>query len=117
MHSYLIRDNSSEHKGTDRQPRQRQHKQAETNANKADTLELEVCWLISLVAKDEKQYDSIFYLNFNRCTLSSKSCLIISLQNLLSMESAKEKENKKLNDEILQLLSQPTAKARIKTIT
>ena len=29
------------------------------------------------------------------------------------MESAKEKENKKLNDEILQLLSQPTAKVRI----
>ncbi len=26
------------------------------------------------------------------------------------MESAKEKENKKLNDEILELLSQPTAK-------
>ena len=29
------------------------------------------------------------------------------------MESAKEKENKKLNDEILQLLSQPTAKVKI----
>ena len=54
MHSYLIRDNSSEHKGTERQPRQRQHKQAETSANKADTLELEVCWQISLIAKDKK---------------------------------------------------------------
>ncbi len=41
--------------------------------------------------------------------LTKRSCSCC-LQNLLSMESAKEKENKKLNDEILHLLSQPTAK-------
>ncbi|KAK2193539.1 hypothetical protein NP493_10g04021 [Ridgeia piscesae] len=33
-----------------------------------------------------------------------------SVESLLSMQSAKEKENKKLNEEILQLLSKPTAK-------
>lgn len=33
-----------------------------------------------------------------------------SIESLLSMQSAKERENKKQNDEILNLLSQPTAK-------
>ncbi|XP_074645216.1 N(6)-adenosine-methyltransferase catalytic subunit METTL3-like [Tubulanus polymorphus] len=33
-----------------------------------------------------------------------------SLESLLSMQSSKERENKKLNEEILQLLSKPTAK-------
>jgi hypothetical protein len=36
--------------------------------------------------------------------------LYVLFQSLLSMESAKEKENKKLNEEILELLTKPTAK-------
>ncbi|KAK3581084.1 hypothetical protein CHS0354_033872 [Potamilus streckersoni] len=36
-----------------------------------------------------------------------------SIESLLSMQSAKEKENKKMTDEILQLLSKPTAKEQI----
>jgi hypothetical protein len=46
----------------------------------------------------------LFYSN---CVLYS---LYVLFQSLLSMESAKEKENKKLNEEILELLTKPTAK-------
>lgn len=38
-----------------------------------------------------------------------------SIESLLSMESAKEKENKKLNEEILELLDKPTAKEQFLT--
>lgn len=34
----------------------------------------------------------------------------VSSQSLLSMETAKEKENKRVNEEILELLTKPTAK-------
>ena len=34
-------------------------------------------------------------------------------QSLLSMDSAKQRESKKMSDEILQLLSKPTAKVHI----
>ena len=39
--------------------------------------------------------------------------IYIWCQSLLSMESAKQRESKKLTDEILQLLSKPTAKVCI----
>ena len=37
-----------------------------------------------------------------------------NLESLLSLESAREKESKKVGEELLQLLSRPTAKGKIK---
>ena len=47
--------------------------------------------------------------------MHSPNIVHLWFQSLLSMQSAKEKENKKLNEEILQLLSKPTAKVEAAT--